>query len=344
MSTQPQSPLLDPWASDMYAPSWAAVTPQRVSGICDVQFDYGVGVNGIPIAVTVAAGAVLLGRTNSQLQIQVDTDADFFAREIFIAPVGGSVGNANPSDLKVRLTDADGNAITSDWCTANDLCGPVGPVPLTFRKGGLIFFDVWNQGTSTLLVQIGLKGFKRFPCTETQPPIPRFRSIRELLCREWPGVRFEDYEYFFQFARNSSAFFPPWTNVLNSTTMLFAQFPLQTDTDSSFLWRGITGIIQQTGGGYAQIPQQAFLGFYDYLTVPLSNTIPRLNQAPALAPPGAEMVLSNGGGRMIPHFPEILIPPGGVIPVDILVNFASGVNSVEFSLRGLKVYSEALCS
>lgn len=352
MSTSPQGFSINPWRSNMYAPCWAAISRQ-LPGFCDTDFDYPAGLAqaqaaGTIEAVSIAAGQILLGRALPALQIAIDSDADYLAREIYISPIGGSGSPANPQDLKMRLQDGDGNFITSDWVTANDLCGPLGPIPLPFRKGSIAYVDLWNQGSSALTVQVGLKGFKRWACSDQQPPVPPFLPVSKRYCKEWSGVRFEEYEYFFEFGNGSSdsAFVSPWSVDLApiSPNGIFAHFPLQTDTDADFLWRGITGMIMSPGGPVSQIPQEAFLGFYDDLTVPLFNQQPRAGATPSAPPPGAELVISNGGGRAVPVFPEILVKRGGVIPLDICLQIPSGLNLIQFSLRGFKVYNEMDCS
>ena len=47
---------------------------------------------------------------------------------------------------------------------------------------------------------------------------------------------------------------------------------------------------------------------------------------------------------MAPHWPEILIKRGGVVQADILLQTpATGLSSVQFSLRGFKVYDLGAC-
>jgi hypothetical protein len=335
----------------MYAPSWAAITPQ-LPGFCDVDFDYSMGNEG-DFFFTVTLGPSGSGTEFALKQpCNINTDADYLAREIYVGPVGGSVvgvsGSINASDLKIRLRDGDGNAITSDWITANDLCGPLGPCALPLRKGSLNYIDLWNQGDGTLVVQMGFKGWKRFPCSDVQGPIPPYIPQRDRFCKEWAGVRFEEYEYFFEFANGANAFYPPWVMNLQpqSPTNIFFKFALPTDLDADFLWRGTTGMIMQAGGPIAQIPDAAFLLFYDYTDqVPLANVVPHPGINPTPSGPSAEMVISNGGGRMTPHWPEILIPRGGTIPLDILLQTpAAGLSSFSFSLRGFKVYDLTDCA
>lgn len=339
MGTQPT--LLNPWSGNLFAPIWAGVTPQ-LSGFCDVDYEYGIGINGLPISVTLGPGA-----TAFKVEMQIDTDADYLAREIYVAPIDGSaVGNSgaiNPQDLKIRLADGDGNFITSDWCTANDLSMPLGPVPLPLRKGSIVFVDLWNQGDGTLIVQMGVKGFKRFPCSQIQAPLPPFYPAAARYCREWKGVQFEEYEYFYEFSNGASALFGPWVQNLqpNSPTSIFAQFALPTDNDADFLWRGTTGMIMSSGSPVAQAPEEFFALFYNPVVVPLAKAVPRLGVTPPNSGPGCELIFSNGGGRMEPKFPEIFIPRGGTISVDLLLQTqvpADALESVSFSLRGLKVY------
>ena len=174
-----KTPILSPWQSgNLFAPAWQGVTP-LLKGWCDVDFDF------TPIQVAVAPGSFALKN-----QLPVDTDADYLSREIFVAPIAGTTGDpitgiVNPSDLKIRITDGDGNAITSDWITANDLNGPVGPVPLPLRKGSIPLIDFWNQGTGTLIVQCGVKGFKRFKCSNEQGVIPPFYPASLRYCKPW---------------------------------------------------------------------------------------------------------------------------------------------------------------
>jgi hypothetical protein len=291
-----------------------------------------------PMTVTIGPGQI-----SYKNSLAVDDDADYLAREIFVAPIAGSQlgtdGQISPQDLKMRLTDGDGNFITSDWITANDLCGPVGAAILPLRKSTRVFVDLWNQGDGVLIVQMGFKGFKRFPCKTDQGPIPPFYSLRDRLCKQWPGARFEEYEYPFEFVNGFSAFSPPWAQNLQpmAPNNVFQKMPLQIEEDADFLWRGICGSIMSNGAP-VRIPQQEWLVFYDHNTIPMANVVPRPGSLPASAGPGAELVLSNGGGRMNPVFPEILLPRGSTPQVDIAIQAGS---SVQFSLRGFKVYTGA---
>lgn len=337
-----QPPILDPNSGDMYAPTWAGLYKQ-IPGYCDVDFDYPCGAEGLPTSITLQPG-----QTSLKNPVAIDSDADYLAREIYVAPIGGStVGDSseiNPQDLKIRITDGDGNAITSDWCTANDLCQGVGPVPLPLRKGTVVFVDLWNQGDGVLVVQMGFKGWKRFPCSDKQAEVNPFLTQRAAFCKPWPGVRFEDYEYFWEFSNGASALFPPWVSNLQPTSPNgeFRQFTLALDQDAGFLWRGTTGMIMRTGGPVPQAPEQFFITFYDNALVPLAKLVPRAGAVPQTPGPGCELVLSDGGGRMAPHFPEIWIPAGGTLAVDVTLQIPEGV-TVSFSLRGVKVYDLAAC-
>lgn len=326
--------LVNPWSTNMYAPKWATITPQ-LPGWCDVEFDFN------PLTLTLAPGQQFLKN-----ELLVDGDADYLDREIVALPIAGTTGTLNPQDLKIRLTDGDAQFITSDWVTLNDINGPVGPAVLPFRKGSKPYFDIWNQSaTSTAVVVVGFKGWKRVKCDAKQADLPKFVPQSERFCKPWaPGIRFEEYEYFFEFVNGTLATAPPWCVNLQPQTpnQQFNQFALRTDDDASFLWRGTSGMIMSLGGGVA-IPGNWFLRFYDNALVPLARQIPRPNLMPSLTGPGAELVLSNGGGRMSPHFPEVYIPRGAVVSVDIAL-LAAITQSVQLSVRGVKVYGEDTCA
>lgn len=333
MSTAP-SFLTNPWSTNMYAPKWATVTPQ-LPGWCDIEFDFN------PLTITVAPGTQSLKN-----RLLVDSDADYLAREIIAVPTPATTGTLNPQDVKVRLTDGDGQFITSDWVTLNDLNGPVGPSVLPFRKGSQPYFDIWNQsGTATAVIAVGFKGWKRVKCDAKQADLPKFRPQSEMFCKPWaPGIQFTEYEYFFEFSNGALATAPPWCSNLQPQTpnQQFAQFGLRTDDDAAFLWRGVSGPIMSKGAPVA-IPQNFFLRFLDTALVPLARQVPRPGLLPSLAGPGAELVLSNGGGRTAPWFPEVYIPRGAVVFADIGL-LTPNTASEGFSLRGVKVYGEDSCS
>jgi hypothetical protein len=317
----------------MYAPKWASITPQ-LPGWCDVEFDFN------PVTITVGPGLKSLKN-----QLFVDGDADYLSREIVALPIQGTTGTLNPQDLKFRLTDGDGKAITSDWITLNDINGAVAPGVLPFRKGSIPYVDIWNQGAATAVLVVGFKGWKRVACNAQQADLPEFVPQSRRFCQPWgPGIRFEEYEYFFEFTNGVLATAPPWAANLQPQTpnQQFLQFTLQTDNDASFLWRGTAGMIMSAGGP-ADIPGNWFLRFFDSALVPLSNQIARPGLTPSLVGMDAEMVLSNGGGRMSPHFPEVYIPRAGVAAVDVGLLTPDTV-SVQFSLRGVKVFGEDTCS
>jgi hypothetical protein len=324
---------VNPWSTNMYAPKWASITPQ-LPGWCDVEFDFN------PVTITLAPGAQSLKNI-----LKVDQDADYLTREIIALPIGGE-GTINPQDLKFRLIDGDGQYITSDWVTLNDINGPVGPAVLPLRRGSEPYVDVWNQSANaSAVVMIGFKGFKRSPCTTRQADIPAFTPQSKRFCKPWDSrIWFEEYEYFFEFVNGVLATAPPWAMNLQPQTPngVFQKLPLRTDHDASFLWRGVSGMIMSKGGP-APIPGEWFLRFYDCGEVPLATEIKRPGLLPAIAGPDATMVLSNGGGRMSPHWPEVYIPRGGVVSVDIALLTPATV-SVQFSLRGVKVYGEELCT
>jgi hypothetical protein len=323
--------LVNPWSTNMYAPKWASITPQ-MPGWCDVEFDFD------PITITVGPGVQSLKN-----QLLVDGEADYLAREIIALPIVGTTGTLNPQDLKIRLTDGDGQFITSDWCTLNDLNGPIGPAALPLRKGSQPYFDIWNQGAATAVLVVGFKGWKRVKCDAKQVDLPEFVPQSRRFCQPWaPQIRFEEYEYFFEFVNGVLATAPPWAMNLQPQTpnQVFQQIPLRTDEDASFLWRGTSGMIMSASS--EQIVGNWFLRFFDSGIVPLALQVPRPNLVPSLAGPAAELVLSNGGGRMSPQFSEVYIPRGGLALVDIGL-LTSNAISVQFSLRGVKVYGEEAC-
>ena len=348
-NSRPQQSLLNRWSGDMYAPTWAGIYKQ-LPGYCDVDFDYAMGNEG-DFFFTVTLGPSGSGTEFALKQpCNINTDADYLAREMYISPIAGSAvgdsGAINPQDLKVRIRDGDGNAITSDWITANDLNGPLGPCALPFRKGGNVTIDLWNQGDGTLVVAAGFKGWKRFPCSEQQGQIPPFIPQRHRFCKEWAGVSFEEYEYFFEFSNGSNVLYPPWATNLQPLApgQIFAKIALPTDNDADFLWRGTTGMIMSSAGPIAQVPDAWYILFYDHDQIPLANTVPHPGILPTPSGPSADMVISSGGGRMAPHWPEIFIPRGKPVLVDILLQTpATGLSSVQFSLRGFKVYDEGKC-
>lgn len=350
MSPQNNNSLLSQWSGDMYAPTWAGIYRQ-LAGFCDVDFDYPFG-NAGDFFFTQTLGPSGSGTEFAlKIPVNIDSDADYLAREIYVAPVAGSIvgvsGAINPQDLKIRVRDADGKAITSDWVTANDLCGPLGPCALPLRRAGLVQIDLWNQGDGTLVVQMGFKGWKRFPCNEQQGEIPPFIPQRSRFCVEQPGQRFEEFEYFYEFANGPNAFYPPWVSNLQplAPNQIFAKIALPTEQDADFLWRGTTGMIMSDGGPIAQVPDAFFVTFYDQDQVALANQFPHPGINPTPSGPSADLIMSNGGGRMAPHWPEVFVPRGGTISVDILLQTPNtGLSSVQFSLRGFKVYTDGVCA
>jgi len=135
-------------------------------------------------------------------------------------------------------------------------------------------------------------------------------------------VKLEDYEYYFTFTSTGIG------DLL--------RIPLQTDNDADFLWRGIQGDWNNLNNDVAAVGDVG-LCFRDPTGVALSTTGLLNSWASPNCGQFRESILSSGGGRPAPIFPEILIPRGGVVEVDISFGAAQ---TVRFSLRGMKIYSE----
>lgn len=300
-----------PRFGNMYAPPWMGFSP-ILKGIRDIEHDLDLP----PVTVSGGGG---LSRNNA---LPVDNDADFLVREIQFEVTATVVGVA-PSDIRVRIRDGEGRLFTSDFVPILDLIGPLVP-PWPLRRGSVLLIDFLNLNAnveSSATVWLVLKGWKRKLCPEDPfelavPYVPMYRRFTQ------PDAvnDLEDFEY-------------PFTFVSSGVGDLL-KVPLQTDNDADFLWRGITGDWNTAANDVAVVGQVG-LTFYDVDGVPLI-------QAPLINPWGSltsglfrESVLASGGGRPAPFFPEILIPRGGVVQLDL--SFGS-VQTVRFSLRGVKVY------
>ena len=308
MSANP-SPF--PPFGNMYAPPWYGFSPV-LKGIRDMEYDL-----DLP-PVTIPTNGFSRGN-----ELPVDNDADFLVREIQFVVVATTGTPALPSDLRVRIRDGDGRLFTSDFVPILDLTGPLVPAwPL--RRGCVLTIDYQNVATaaeSSATVWLLLKGWKRRLCPDdtfeaVSPYVPMYKRFLP------PSASndIEDFEYPFTFT--------------SATINDQLKVPLQTDNDADFLWRGITGDWNTANNDVATVGGVG-LTFYDPWGVPLV-------QAPLMNPWGSmrsggfrETILGNGGGRPAPFFPEILIPRGGVVQVDLSFG---GVEVVRFSLRGMKVY------
>ena len=296
---------------NMYAPPWYGFSP-ILKGIRDMEYDL-----DLP-PVTVAAGG--FSRNN---QLPVDNDADYLVRELQFVVVSATGTAPAPSDIRVRIRDGDGRLFTSDFVPILDINGPLVPAwPL--QRGCVLLIDYQNVSTapeSSATVWLLLKGWKRKLCPDdpTEAASP-YIPMSQRFTQPDPANDIEDFEYPFEFT--------------SAGVEDRLKLPLQTDNDADFLWRGITGD-WNTGSNDVATTGNVGLTFYDVWGVPLV-------QAPIQNPWGSmrsggfrETILGNGGGRPAPFFPEILIPRGGVVQLDISFGAAS---VVRFSLRGMKVY------
>jgi hypothetical protein len=294
--------------ANMYAPAWMGYTP-ILANLRDMEYDL-----DLP-PVTVPPGQFVKGN-----QLPVDSDSDFLVREVqFVVSFVEGLVPVAPSDIRVRLRDGDGRLLTAEYVPVFDLNGPFA-VPWPLRRGAVLIIDYQNVGPSAASVWMVLKGWKRLTCDDPAELRAPYTPMYQRYQQPNSGNDLEDFEYPFSF---TSA----------GVGDLLKQ-PLQTDNDADFLWRGITGAWNTNNQAVAAVSGVG-LTFYDQEGVPLS-------QSGLVSPWGSpicgefrELVLASGGARPSPHFPEILIPRGGVVLVDI--SFGA-VETVAFSLRGMKVY------
>jgi hypothetical protein len=292
---------------NMYAPPWMGFSP-TLKGIRDIENDFDLPAVSVP-----PAGFAL----NNKLAI--DADADFLVREIQFV-ISATTGTPLVSDIRVKIRDGDGRMITSDFVPIVDLCGPMVP-PLPLRRGSVLTIDYQNVGAATPSVWMILKAWKRTECpSDTLEIAVPYTPMYKRMSQPAAGADLEDFEYPFVFTAAAAG------DLL--------KVPLQTDNDADFLWRGITGDWNTANNDVAVVGSVG-LTFYDTGGLPLL-------QAPLLCPWGSlncglfrESAIASGGGRPAPHFPEIFIPRGGVVSVDLSFGAAG---TVRFSLRGAKVY------
>jgi hypothetical protein len=313
---------------NIYAPPWMCVSPM-IAGYDDIEFDIDLsggqlGVNNPPV-VNVPANTVQLGTATNGQQLQLDSDYDFLVREFQFVVFPPTDAVVQPSDLRVRIRDGFGRLVTSDFVQVQNLNGQL-PIVWANKKGGVITFDFQNVSGSTIAVQPVLKGWKRMPCPG-KPAIPTayVPMYKRYAYPLGQGVKLEDFEYYFTFTQAAAG------DLL--------KIPLQTDNDADFLWRAEQGDFNTANNDVAVVGNVG-IRFYD------SNGV-ALSIAGLTCPWGSqnvgqfrESILSSGGGRPAPIYPEILVPRGGVIEVDLSFGAAA---TCRFSLRGVKVYREG-CS
>jgi hypothetical protein len=308
MSSSPFPPF-----GNIYAPPWLGFSPV-LKGIRDQEYD-------LPLPpVAVPSGAPPSGGFSRGNQLPVDADSDFLVRELqFVVVAAGEVSPA-PGSLRVRIRDGDGRLFTSDFVPILDIIGPLVPAwPL--RRGAVLIVDYQNLGSSSATVVMLLKGWKRKLCPGdplelAAPYTPMYRRFLE------PDADndLEEFAYPFTFTQ------PGAGDLLKQ--------PLQTDNDADFLWRGLTGDWNTSNNDVATVGNVG-LTFYDVDGVPVVQA-PLQNSWGAKTCGGfRETILANGGGRPSPQWPEILIPRGGLLQLDLSFGAAG---TVRFSLRGMKVY------
>ena len=298
-----------------------------IAGYDDIEFD--IDLSGGPLAtnnphvVTVPASTVQLGTATNGQQLQLDSDYDFLVREIQFA-VFPPASSVQPSDLRVRIRDGFGRLVTSDFVQVQNLNG-VMPMVWGLKKGGVLTFDFQNvNSTTAITVQPVLKGWKRMACPG-KPAIPTayVPMRRRYAYPLGQGIKLEDYEYYYTFTQ--------------AAAVDLLKIPLQTDNDADFLWRGIQGDFNTANNDVAVVGSVG-LRYYSADGVAMSVTglvcpwgSPNVGQF-------RESILSSGGGRPGPMYPEILVPRGGVVEVDLSFGAAA---TCRFSLRGVKIYREA---
>ena len=319
MASAPSFPI-----GNIYAPPWMCVSPS-IAGYQDVEFDI-----DLP-KVSIPASTIQLGTPTNGQTLTMDADFDFLCREIQF--VVFPTASFEPSDLRVRIRDSFGRLVTNDFVQVQNLNGAL-PIIWGMKRAGILTFDFQNVNSgNTISVQTVLKGWKRKPCPGApaiiSPYVPMYKRYALPIDK---GVKLEDFEYPFTFT--------------SSGVSDLLRVPLPTDQDADFLWRGIQGDWNCVNNDVTVVGQLAVL-FRDPTGVALSsvstaansNTMGLLN--PWASPNAGEFqesIFSSGGGRPAPIYPEILIPRGGTVEVDLSFGAAT---TLRFSLRGMKIYREA---
>ena len=302
---------------NIYAPPWMCVSP-AIAGYEDIQFDL-----DLPL-VTIPASTVQLGSPTNGQQLAMDHDYDFLVRELQFPVFPVSDESFEPTDLRVRIRDAYGRLVTSDFVWAQNLCGAL-PIIWGLKKSGVLTFDFQNvNADNAIQVQPVLRGWKRRACPGKPAIVSNYIPMyRRYSVPQGQGIILEDFEYYFTFTSTGAG------DLL--------RIPLQTDNDADFLWRGIQGDWNTANNDVAVVGNVG-LRFYGPNGVSLSVTglgnpwnSPNVGQF-------RESILSSGGGMVAPMYPEILVRAGGVIEVDVSFGAAE---TVRFSLRGMKIYKGA---
>lgn len=315
MSSTPPFPI-----GNIYAPPWMSISPS-ISNYQDDEFDV-----DLP-TVTIPAATIQPGTPTNGQQLTLDGDFDFLCRELQFVVFPVSAETFQPSDLRVRIRDSFGRLVTTDYVQAQNLNGAL-PIIWALNRAGILTFDFQNaNATNAISVQTILKGWKRRFC-------PGFPGIPTAYIPLWKryavpqGTKLEDYEYPFTFTATQPG------DLL--------RVPLQTDQDADFLWRAIQGdwntlnndvaVVGNVGLTFRSVAGVVLAGPSGTTTNGLINPWNSPNVGSF-----RESVLSAGGGRPAPLYPEILIPRGGTVEVDLSFGAAA---TVRFSLRGVKITRE----
>lgn len=313
---------LVPSFSNLYVPPWVPLSAQ-LPGFRDDEYSI-----DLP-AVTVNSGASSLGNV-----LPFDADTDYFIRELWFVILPTTASAVQPSDLRVRIRDGDGHMFTNDFCYAQDLCGPLCP-PWPVRAGATLIVDYQNQNTGevNIVVQLVLRGYKRKACENVAVPLPSlYVPMRKRYAPPNPGETHRDFAY-------SQSYSGPAAPPAPSTLL---KFPIQMDNDADFIWRGLAGswaTVNNTEGGGPPTVGGVALTFYDASNTPF-NQLQLPEPWGGFAGEQRESILTNGG-MIAPQFPEVRVPRGGLIQVD--VSFGTLATVVRLALRGVKVYAEGTC-
>jgi len=301
-----------PQFGNIFAPPWYGFS-RVLPGIRDME-------NDLDLPQTIVAQGVV-SRSN---QLTIDNDADFLCREIQFVVPAFAVAAPAPSDLRVRIRDGDGRLFTSDFVPILDLNGPLVP-PWPLQRASVLLIDFQNLAAApnqTATVWMVLKGWKRITCADRTDWKSPYTPLYQRYLQPSADYDVEDFEY-------------PKT-IVTTGAVDQLRFPIQTDNDADFYWRGITGD-WNTANNDVAVTGNCGITFYDPSGLPMA-------QAPLIVPWGSlasgpfrELVLASGGGRPAPLYPEVFIPRGGIITADF--SFGAAV-TLRFSLRGVKVYSK----
>ena len=310
---------LIPKFGNIMVPPGVPFSPQ-VPGFRDEEIDL-----NLPAVTLVGTDTVSLSNA-----LEIDADTDYFVRELRFTILPTTTAAIQPSDVRVRIRDGDGHMFTNDFCYANDLTGPLCP-PWPIRAGAVLLIDYQNEcanADTSIVVSLVLKGYKRRQCSNVaQPTDSGYKPMRYQYPPPIDGEEYRDFTY------------PQrYDNIDAGGAAQLIKFPIQMDNDADFILRGVCGTWFTNKATYANTANIS-LTLYD------ANNLP-WNALDVPEPWGGvfgevrELVLTNGG-RIAPMFPEMRIPRGSVILVD--VTFGDIVQIFRFGLRGVKAYNKGEC-